>query len=114
MSKDRSYSSSSSGSDIDPANSLESCEDLITLSEVNEEIILNVIKARFAVKSIYTAIGTVLLVVNPFQKIPGIIGQDVITRYFEHSSVVGGKAAATSSAPSLPAHVYQIPSRAYG
>ena len=111
MSKDRSYSSASSSSEADTSSSPEKCEDLITLSEVNEEIILDVIKSRFAIKSIYTSIGTVLLVVNPFQKIPGILGQDVIARYFEHSTHVVGKSSVGGG--SLPAHVYLIPGRAY-
>jgi myosin heavy subunit len=76
-------------------------EDLVFLHDVNQATILNCIRARFKEKKIYTSVGAVLMTVNPFERIPGIYGKDIILRYADPES------------KNTVAHVYEIPSRAY-
>ena len=76
-------------------------EDLVFLHDVNQATILNCIRERFIDKKIYTSVGAVLMTVNPFEHIPGIYGPSVIKKYNNPEE------------KKLPAHVYEIPSRAY-
>lgn len=85
-----------------PANNDETLpEDLVFLSEVNPASILACTRKRFNDRRIYTSIGLVLMTVNPFEIIPGLYSKSQIKKYeyaFEQD---------------LPAHVYQVPARAY-
>ena len=47
-------------------------DDLVLLNTVTEEAIVSNLQNTFAKNSIYTAIGPVLLSVNPFQPIDGL------------------------------------------
>lgn len=76
-------------------------EDLVFLHDVNQATILNCIRERFSAQKIYTSVGSVLMSVNPFETIKGIYGQEMVARY------------STPEAKSRPAHVYEVPSRAY-
>lgn len=76
-------------------------EDLVSLHDVNHGAILYNTKQRFLNKHIYTSCGTVLMSVNPFEKIPGLYGESVISSY------------KNPNVTNLPTHVYIIPSRAY-
>jgi myosin X len=78
-------------------------DDLISLPEVNQASILSCIRTRFREKSIYTAVGTVLMTVNPFERIAGLYGPDMIRKYITPFS---------DSGPLKP-HVYLVPSRAF-
>ena len=78
-------------------------DDMISLPEVNQASILSCIRNRFNKKSIYTAVGTVLMSVNPFETIPGLYGLAPIYKYmnpYTESEVLGP-------------HVYLVPSRAF-
>lgn len=76
-------------------------EDLVSLPEVNQPAILFTTKARFFNKKIYTSLGQVLMLVNPFEKIQEYYGAEVIDRY------------KNPYAENLPSHLYLVPSRAY-
>jgi myosin heavy subunit len=76
-------------------------EDLVFLHDVNQATILNCIRERFLEKKIYTSVGSVLMTVNPFERIAGIYGPSMIKKYSDPEE------------KKLLAHVYEIPSRAY-
>jgi myosin heavy subunit/ribosomal protein L13E len=78
-------------------------DDMISLPEVNQASILSCIRTRFREKSIYTAVGTVLMTVNPFEKIGGLYGTEMIRKYITPFSENGP----------LKPHVYLVPSRAF-
>lgn len=75
-------------------------DDLVFLAEVNPASILHATRIRFYKNSIYSSCGTVLMSVNPFEKIPGLCGIDVIDKYL-------------NSKEKLTSHIYQIPANAY-
>ncbi|KAJ1441803.1 P-loop containing nucleoside triphosphate hydrolase protein, partial [Ochromonadaceae sp. CCMP2298] len=75
-------------------------EDLVFLHDVNQATILHCIRDRFKAKKIYTSVGAVLMSVNPFETIKGIYGEAVVARYADADA-------------KLPAHVYEVPARAY-
>lgn len=86
----------------DPSIITESVDDLISLTQVNDAAILNCSRIRFMKKIIYTSIGSVLMAMNPFETIPGLYGIDKIKIYSAVNEEGKG------------AHVYSIPSKAYG
>ena len=76
-------------------------EDLVLLPDVNQASILACTRERFNSKKIYTSLGVVLMVVNPFEFIVGLYGEDVICKYVDPLK------------KGLLSHVYLVPSRAY-
>jgi myosin-5 len=75
-------------------------EDLISLPSINQASILNSARSRFLCNNIYTSLGDVLMLLNPFKRIEKMYGQDVIDRY-------------TTLKEDQPSHIYLIPSKAY-
>jgi myosin-5 len=84
-------------------DALSTPNDLISLPEVNQASILSCTRSRFQKKQIYTSVGTVLMTVNPFERIQGLYGLPMIKKY-ENPFAEGG---------TLPPHVYLVPSRAF-
>ena len=84
-----------------PQSILDSPDDLISLSEVNEATILNAINVRFSQEKIYTSCGSVLMVMNPFATIDNLYGDAQIEYYSDPFS------------EALTPHIYLIASRAY-
>ncbi len=82
-------------------NLLNTPEDLVFLHDVNQATILSCTRSRFNNHKIYTNMGQVLMSVNPFEKIPGLYGNNVIEEFKNPDS------------KNMAAHVYSIPSRAY-
>eukprot|EP00516_Mucochytrium_quahogii_P005474 CAMPEP_0203751320 /NCGR_PEP_ID=MMETSP0098-20131031/5412_1 /ASSEMBLY_ACC=CAM_ASM_000208 /TAXON_ID=96639 /ORGANISM=" , Strain NY0313808BC1" /LENGTH=935 /DNA_ID=CAMNT_0050640985 /DNA_START=162 /DNA_END=2966 /DNA_ORIENTATION=+ len=76
-------------------------DDLVLIEQVSQEEIVQTLNRRFKQKDIYTYIGPVLLSVNPFKRIGGLYGQDVIDRYVDKMDY------------ELPPHVYAIAENAY-
>jgi myosin heavy subunit len=76
-------------------------EDLISLPSINQAAILNSTRLRFHDKNIYTSLGSVLMLINPFKRIDKLYGQNVLDKY------------KNSFAENLPSHIYLVPSRAY-
>lgn len=87
---------------IDDPNMLwEMPDDFISLASVNESAILYTARKRFTKKLIYTSCGSVLMSLNPFEKIEKLYGTEVMAEYVDPLR------------DELKAHVYLIPSRAY-
>jgi myosin heavy subunit len=83
------------------SNALNTPEDLVFLHDVNQATILACTRSRFNEHKIYTNMGQVLMSVNPFEKIPGLYGKNVIDEFKNPDT------------KSFAAHVYSIPARAY-
>ena len=56
-------------------------DDLVLLSELSEEAIVSNLQNTFAKQNIYTAIGPVLLSVNPFTPIDGLYSPSLAAKY---------------------------------
>lgn len=75
-------------------------EDLVLMSKITEDQIVENLKKRYFSDLIYTNIGPVLISVNPYKRLP-ITGQDFIDMYrgkFRHE---------------LPPHIYALAEEAY-
>ena len=80
-------------------------DDLATLPNLNEEIILNHLKTRYDQNLIYTYIGDILLAINPFKQLD-IYNQQSHKLYSNHQSSAKIK---TNKTP----HVYALADFAY-
>ncbi|XP_006851600.1 PREDICTED: unconventional myosin-XVI-like [Chrysochloris asiatica] len=78
-------------------------DDLATLSELNDGSLLYEIHKRFGNNQIYTFIGDILLLVNPFKELP-MYSTMVSQLYFSHT----GKLCS-----SLPPHIFSCAERAF-
>ena len=54
--------------------------DLITLSDLRAEALLHILRTRFGADTIYTAIGSILVSLNPFKPLP-IFSDALLRRY---------------------------------
>ncbi|XP_004704462.1 unconventional myosin-XVI [Echinops telfairi] len=77
-------------------------DDLATLSELNDSSLLYEIQKRFGNNQIYTFIGDILLLVNPFKELP-IYSPMVSQLYCGHTGKRGS---------SLPPHIFSCAERA--
>ncbi|XP_023570968.1 unconventional myosin-XVI [Octodon degus] len=77
-------------------------DDLATLSELNDGSLLYEIQKRFGNDQIYTFIGDILLLVNPFKELP-IYSTMVSQLYLSHTGM---------PSPSLPPHLFSCAERA--
>jgi myosin heavy subunit len=64
-----------------PAQLKETVDDLVQLDEVNEASILHHLCARFKKDQIYTAVGDILVCINPFKAIAGAYTGEQVTAY---------------------------------
>lgn len=87
-------------------------DDLTSLMELDESSILAALDARFAKNKIYTNTGTILLAVNPFQKLQGLYDRSLLNQYLQAFETRSSTIRATRSA-SLPPHIYQVAGEAY-
>lgn len=55
-------------------------EDVVVLSELNEDIIVRVLRLRYAERNIYTNAGNVLMAINPFDQVP-LYSDDILNMY---------------------------------
>ena len=77
-------------------------DDLVSLTQLNEEAVLEILVKRFTARKIYTFTGPVLLAINPFRQIPSLYSLDQIYKY------------QNSVAPaSLGPHVFAVAQAAY-
>ncbi|KAJ0406274.1 hypothetical protein P43SY_007062 [Pythium insidiosum] len=104
-------------------------DDLTSLMDLNENNLLSALDVRFRKDKIYTNSGTILLAVNPFQKLRGLYGPLVLKSYLESFESHAASSSNTSSprrrssarrsstTPSLrsamPPHIYQVAGEAY-
>jgi myosin-1 len=75
--------------------------DLVLLDNISEEGIMQNLERRFKADNIYTAIGPVLISVNPFKKIQAIYGPKIITSYVGKYSY------------EMPPHCYAVAEESY-
>ncbi|OCT95386.1 hypothetical protein XELAEV_18013074mg [Xenopus laevis] len=78
-------------------------DDLATLSELTDSSLLYEIQKRFNNNQIYTYIGNILLLVNPYKNLP--IYSALVTQLYNNSS--------GSLCSSLPPHIFACSERAY-
>ncbi|XP_074048123.1 unconventional myosin-XVI [Macrotis lagotis] len=78
-------------------------DDLATLSELNDGSLLYEIQKRFGNNQIYTYIGDILLLVNPFKELP-IYSNMVMQLYLSNTGRL---------CSSLPPHIFSCAERAY-
>jgi myosin heavy subunit len=77
--------------------------DMTSLRYLNEPEMLHCIRRRYFDNLIYTAVGPILIVINPCQQLP-IYGTDSALRYYRSS---------LSESRELGPHVYQLSDTAY-
>merc|ERR1719193_249354 len=77
--------------------------DLTLLDEMNVPLILNCLRKRFEAGKIYSAIGTILISINPYKMLPKLYGRKAILKYRD----------AFESHKDPPPHVYTIADQAY-
>jgi myosin-5 len=89
--------------DILPRNPAiqDAVDDLTALSYMHEPAVLHNLHRRFDLGAIYTYTGTILIAVNPYAKLPGLYGPDMMAAY---CNVPLGK---------LSPHVYAIAEDAF-
>ncbi|XP_041053877.1 myosin-IIIb [Carcharodon carcharias] len=75
-------------------------EDLATLSQLDEDTLLDVLSTRFRHNHIYTYIGDILVAINPFKYLP----------LYEKSEAEKYKSCSKNS---LPPHIFAVADRAY-
>ena len=68
----------------DPS-SLNSCEDMTQVNDLNEMTILHNLRMRFKKQNIYTSVGQILVAVNPFQLLP-IYTPEWLEKYKQNGS----------------------------
>ena len=56
-------------------------QDMTTLAYLNEPGVLDNLKARYTVDDIYTYTGSILIAVNPFQRLPHLYGTHMMEQY---------------------------------
>ncbi|KAH8091903.1 hypothetical protein JL720_5476 [Aureococcus anophagefferens] len=80
------------------------------LAHLHEPAILEALKRRYDHKSIYTSVGSILLAVNPFKRVPNLYAPETLESYRR----VGAArfASPDSCAAPLP-HVYGVADKAY-
>ncbi len=76
-------------------------EDLVSLPDVNQPSILYCTKSRFMQRNIYTSLGAVLMLINPFERIPKLYADNLHQIYSD------------PYAEGLASHIYLVPSRAF-
>lgn len=55
--------------------------DMIDMNELNHATLLVNMKKRYDRDEIFTFVGPTLLIINPFKKIPGLYGEDIVDQY---------------------------------
>ena len=108
--------------DIVPANDVGALDrhgggsDLVHLEHFNEPSVVECLHRRYRTGDYYTAIGPVLLAVNPFRAVADAYGDDVMERYWtavEHGINGTGHTTGEEAPPPLPPHVYAVADRAF-
>ncbi|KAI0027842.1 glycosyltransferase family 2 protein [Vararia minispora EC-137] len=86
---------------------LEAVEDLATLSQISDDVIVSCLRERYLSDTIYTRIGpSVLVAVNPHKYVPSN-ADSVLHKYAqEYRSTAPEK-------PRLPPHIFQLANNAY-
>ena len=78
--------------------------DMVNLSVVHEATVLHNLKQRYMRSHFMTNIGSILIVLNPFEYMSELYGLDVVRRYTDGNGQVN---------QDLPPHVYKLAQTAY-
>ena len=54
-------------------------DDMSSVEDINEVDLLNNLKNRFFSKNIFTNVGQTLIVTNPYQRLEGVFGEQIIS-----------------------------------
>lgn len=93
---------------VDP-NCIRGVDDLISLGDFNEGALLHNVRCRYFDDSIYTGIGSPILIsVNPFQNLPGLYSVAKQKFYREQSAAAGNGEEAN-----LPPHLFSVAAASY-
>ncbi len=56
---------------------------MAAIEDINEVDLLSNLKNRFFNKTIFTNVGSTLIVVNPYQTIQGVFGEEIMEKYLQ-------------------------------
>jgi myosin-5 len=85
-------------------------DDLIKLPHLHEPAVLAALQSRFACDAIYTAVGRILIAVNPFQRLP-LYTREKLQDYYSYGVLKSQGAAGPED--ELPPHVFATADAAY-
>lgn len=85
------------------AESSETADDLTALEHFNAPCVLRALERRYASDAIYTAVGPILVAVNPWHRLPRLTSPDLLASFLAPASV--GAAGALAE---LPPHPYAV------
>jgi len=90
---------------VTPQDLSRECDNLLDLESFSEGLILHHVKERFARGTIYTAVGAILVAVNPYRTLD-IYGEGVMLQIWEQrlAEAKGANAAASTLTP----HVFSV------
>lgn len=93
---------------------------MLSMAVLEEDTLLQNIRQRYDRDQIYTAVGPVLVSLNPYCKLP-LYNLAVAQRYYgeaerkmraaqqqQHGGAGGGGGPPSTSAEALPPHIYQV------
>ena len=83
-------------------------DDLVNLTHLYAPALVSSFKTRFEAGEVYTATGSILIAVNPFQKRENLYNSNTMQKYMNHHASL-----ARDSDDSLPPHVYAIAGEAF-
>ncbi len=68
---------------LDPVTAVQlaGISDIKNLDTLSNGAVLETVKRRFTAEKIYTAVDKIVIAVNPFQRIDGLYGKEVIGEY---------------------------------
>ncbi|KAF0686959.1 Aste57867_21251 [Aphanomyces stellatus] len=87
---------------------VENVEDLTSLVHLDEESIQKTLELRFTQKQIYTTTGSILVALNPFERLP-LYAPETKHAYIVH----GNRLAAGEKLEKMPPHVYTVADKAF-
>ena len=64
-----------------------SCEDMTALGEVSEAALLHNLYNRYAEQHVFTAVGSVLLSINPYKRVDGLFGAEQMRKHRGRNSL---------------------------
>ena len=91
------------------AMALQGIDDMVEIDELNKASLLYNLATRYKRDAIYTYVGPILLVLNPFKAIPSLAGEEVRMRYVEITSTD----TPLQLKRQLPPHSYALSALAY-
>ncbi|KAJ3591740.1 hypothetical protein NHX12_006872 [Muraenolepis orangiensis] len=82
-------------------SSVQGVEDMSTLTELHEAVIMHNLHLRYQKDCIYTNIGSILAAVNPYKQIPGLYDGPAVDLYSRHHM------------GELPPHIFAVANESY-